>query len=99
MHEDVHFLPAGDGADDQEGLVAAAHGTGKGSVGGLVRQVATAREESDERPASPARAIANGPAKNGETFLERIEHRCLRCIAIHVESHLGAFNTSERAQV
>ena len=74
------------------------HGIGKEGVGGFVREVLLAGEESDKGAPLAGDLIANGPAQNRVRTLERVEHRAARRAPRDGQRHL-AVHPRERAEV
>jgi len=74
----ITTLPAGNGADDEEGLFPRRDRLREWSVRRLVGQVFLASEESQKRPPLQRIVVANRAAQHGITGLERVEDRPLR---------------------
>ena len=85
-------LAAGDGADDEEGLLAGRYGFRQWGVRRFVRPVLLAGEEAEEGPALAGEVVTNRSAERGITRFERVEDCPLRHLAgdfqLHIASHL-----------
>ncbi len=91
-------LPAGDGADDDEGLGSAGDCLGEQVIGGNQGDILLAGEEPDQRAAVLCDVIADCPAERGMTVFERVKQRAERCRRIDVEGHF-AIDVGERSQM
>src|SRR5690349_7361830 len=83
-------LPAGDGADNEEGLGPGGDRVWQGSVGRVVRHVFLARIESDEGTALLRDVVADRPAQHRVLRLQRVQDRALRDWAGDLDPHLAA---------
>lgn len=79
---------ARDGADDEEGLLALAHGVGKGRFRRLMREVLAACEEAEEVAAFERAVIADRAFEHRILCFERVEHRANRRRSVNVQSDL-----------
>jgi len=78
-------LATGDGADDQQRLVASRDGIWQWGVGGFVRQIFGASEETHEGATLLGDVIADGAAQHWVGDLERVKDRTLRGLALDIE--------------
>src|SRR5579862_171306 len=91
-------LAAGNGADDEEWLLAVGDRVGKRLVGWIEREIFFAREEAEEWPALESVVVANGSGEHRIAGLDGVEH-CADCHGRgDVEGDLIA-NLREVAQV
>src|ERR1700722_11179840 len=91
-------LAARHGPDDQEGLLSGDDLVGQCSIRRMVRQIFLAGKESDEWPALQADLVADRPAQDRMTCLERVEHSAQRNGTLHFKQHL-AVHTRQAAQM
>ena len=91
-------LSARQRADDEEWLRADRDGIRQRRIGGLVRKVFLAGEESHERTAAKCHVIADRPSKHGMPRFEGVEHRTERRRAGNVDLHITV-HARQRAEM
>src|SRR5712692_3286519 len=82
-------LPAGDGADDDEGFPARRDRIGQWGIRRLVGQILLAGEETQERPALLRDLVADRPAQHRIASLERVEDRPQRDWAVDLKFYFA----------
>jgi hypothetical protein len=83
-------LAAGNGANDQERLIAGGNCMWQGCVWGFLGQIFRASEEAHERAALLGAVVANGAAQHWVGDLERVKSRPQSGLALDIEQHLAA---------
>ena len=93
------LLAAGNGAEDDEGLVAVCDGGGEFCVGGVVGPVFFADEEAQEGTALFGGVVADGAAELGVGLFEGVEDGAEGDGCGNVEGELVARDVGETAEV
>jgi hypothetical protein len=81
-------LAAGNGPDDQKGLLPGRDFVGQWGIRRFMGQILLAGEEPQEWPALLRDMVSNGASKHGIASLERVKNRTLRGRALNFELHL-----------
>src|SRR5208282_5366326 len=98
MRPEPWFLPASNGADDEERLLPGDDRFRQRRVGRLQGKVFLAGKKTQERPALERHVIPNGSAQHGIAGLERVQHRAHRHRSRYLQRHV-TLNVRQRAQM
>src|SRR5262245_15550915 len=92
------FSAAGNGPDDEVGLLPRRHGVRQRGVRRLVGQVLLAGEEPQQRPPQLRHVVADRPAQHRVAGFQRVEDRALRRPALDLKLYL-ALDLRQRPQM